>query len=132
MSADKAGPATVTVDTKASTDLKATAVFDAAASNVVFSLTNESLTAVLGEAFVRGAALTNLAVTSTATNQAGSFDADSAAGATPEEKTYAYGDNTCFLPPAAKLALTSPASGVVRRQDDRHGQPGRRGRRGDR
>ncbi len=112
VSADKAGPAVVTVDTKANTDLKATAVFDTKASNVVFSLPNDGLATVLGAPLKAAAPLTNLTLTTNATNPGGSFDGDTATGAKPEEKTYAYGDNTCFQPPVGKLSLTGATSGV--------------------
>ena len=87
--------------------VKATAAFDTKASNVVFTFPKADLETVAGSALTT---LTGLTVTSNATNAAGSFDGDTATGAKPEEKTYAYGDNTCFLPPVGSLQLTAPST----------------------
>jgi hypothetical protein len=100
--AEKAGAATATPST-----VKATAVFDTKASNVVFTFPKADLEKVAGAALTT---LTGLTITSNATNPAGTFDGDTATGAKPEEKTYTYGDNTCFLPPVGSLALTAPTT----------------------
>ena len=99
--ATKAGAATGTPAA-----VKATAAFDTKASNVVFTFPKADLETVAGAPL---ASLTGLTVTSNATNPAGTFDGDTATGAKPEEKSYAYGDNTCFLPPVGKLELVAPA-----------------------
>jgi len=107
VTATKAGAATSN-----NAAMKATAVFDTTASNVVFTLPKADLEAVSGTPLKAGTAITGLTVTSNATNAAGTFDGDTSTGSTPEEKSYAYGDNTCFQPPLGKLALATAASGV--------------------
>ncbi|MCW2586473.1 MAG: hypothetical protein JWN55_1989 [Frankiales bacterium] len=111
---DEAGKATATVGGTASADLKPTAKLDTKSSVVVVTLPTEGLTKVLGAPLARGAAVTDTAVATAAGESFTGeyFAADAAAGAKPAEKTYAYGDNTCFLPPAGKLFLDGATSGV--------------------
>lgn len=107
LSATGAGPATATPAT-----VKATAVFDNAKSNVVFTVPKADLVTVLAAPLAEGTPITNLTLTTNATNPAGTFDGDTAVGVKPEEKAYAVGDNTCFLPPSGKLSLSGATSGV--------------------
>lgn len=106
LTAGASGPATATVAGAASTALHATATFDTKASNVVFSVPLADLATVTGAA-VNGAAVTALTASSDAESSDGlpGGTADEAAPTTVAEKTYAVGDNTCFLPPAGKLYL---------------------------
>jgi hypothetical protein len=76
---------------------------------VVFSLPIADLKTIIGGPVGEVTAIT---LTSNATNGGGSFDGDSATGSKPEEKTFTYGDNTCFQPPVGKLALTGATTGV--------------------
>ena len=103
VTATKSGAATSN-----SSGLKATAAFDTAKSNVVWTLPQADLETIAGGPVGDVTAIT---VTSNATNAGGTFDGDTATGSKPEEKTYAYGDNTCFQPPAGKLALGGAVTG---------------------
>jgi hypothetical protein len=105
------GPATATVAGKASADVKATAKTDAKASSIVFTVPLAGLSKAVGASVLPGTAITATAVETSADSLLGAFTADEAAGAKPAEKTYAYGDNTCFLPPAGILSLVADPSG---------------------
>jgi len=105
--ASAAGAATMTPATA-----KATAAFDTAKSYVIFTFPKADLETAAGAPITSGTAITDLKWVSNAVNQAGDFDGDSAAGTTAEEKTYAYGDNTCFQPPAALIELDTTGKGV--------------------
>lgn len=112
VSAGADGPATATVAGKDSTDVKATAKLDAKASNVVFTLPKAGLEKVTGTVLKAGTAVTATTASTAADTDLGPFDADSATGTTPQEKTYAYGDNTCFMPPPGALSFSGATAGV--------------------
>jgi hypothetical protein len=101
------GPATSTP-----ASMSATAKLDETANNVVFTIPLDDIETVLGAPLTAGTAITNLTVVSNASNPLGDFDGDTAAGATPAEKTHPFGNNACFMPPAGKLTLVAPASGA--------------------
>lgn len=107
VSVDQDGKATSTVGGTANADLKATAKLDTKNSVVIVTLPTDGLTKVLGAPLAQGAAVTNTAIASGVADSTTGFPApaDDAAGVKPEEKTYAYGDNTCFLPPAGTAYL---------------------------
>jgi hypothetical protein len=110
VSTDDTGKASATVGGKASTDLVPTAKLDTKNSNIVVTLPMAGL-AKVGAAVVTGTAITGTAITTTAQSPFGGFKADTAAGSTAAQKTYAYGDNTCFLPPAGTLSIDADAKG---------------------
>jgi hypothetical protein len=92
---------------------KATAVFNTTKSYVIFTFPKADLATAAGAAITDGTAITNLSVVSNAVfSPLGDFDGDTAAGTTPAEKTYAYGDNTCFQPPTAIVTLDTTGRGV--------------------
>lgn len=102
VAATKAGAATSSPAT-----IKATAVFDTKASNVVFTIPRSDLETVIGAPLTSETTVTGLTITALPSNShgGGNFDGDTATGTTPEQKSYAWGDNTCFLPPPGKLSL---------------------------
>jgi hypothetical protein len=113
VSVDQDGKATSTVGGTANADLKAAAKLDTKNSVVIVTLPTDGLTKVLGAPLAQGAAVTNTAISTGLADSTTGFPApaDDAAGVKPEEKTYAYGDNTCFLPPAGK-AFVDGLTGV--------------------
>jgi hypothetical protein len=78
----------------------------------VFTLPKAGLEKVTGAVLKAGTPVTATTATTAADTELGPFDADSATGTTPAEKTYAYGDNTCFMPPAGTLSFEGAAYGV--------------------
>jgi hypothetical protein len=111
LSAPGEGPATATVGGTENKDVKATAKVDAKNSNLVFTVPLEGLSKAVATTITAGTAITGTAIATAADSQLGAQAADAAAGTKPEEKTYAYGDNTCFKPPAGKLALDADPRG---------------------
>ena len=111
LSAGADGPATATVATVANTDIKATLKIDATHKNVVFTVPLDGLSKAVGATVAKGTAITLPAAGTAADSPLGALDADSAAGTTAPEKTYAYGDNTCFLPPPGVITLDTDPSG---------------------
>lgn len=112
ISASADGPATLTVGGTDVTGTGATAKLDTKNSYVVFTLPTAGLTKALGSAPTAGTPVTATTATTAAATKAGARSADTATGTKPEEKTYAYGDNTCFQPPAGIVSFDAPASGV--------------------
>ncbi|MCU1594624.1 MAG: hypothetical protein JWO12_2016 [Frankiales bacterium] len=88
-----------------------TATFDTKNSNIVFSVPRAQLAQLVGAA-IYGAPINGLAAQSAGTSSLGFPDmvADDAAPTKDSEKTYVIGDNTCFLPPPAKLFLSAPSA----------------------
>jgi hypothetical protein len=111
VAASSSGPATATVAGKASTDLKATAKVDAAHKNLVFTIPLDGLAKATATVVKAGTTITATKVDTAAEGPLGPQAADTAAASTAAEKTYAYGDNTCFLPPAGKLSIDADAKG---------------------
>jgi hypothetical protein len=113
VSVDDSGAVTdATVGGTASTDLKPTVKLDAKNSNLVVTLPKDGLEKALKTTLAAGAAITGTSVETAVTTPPGpGFVADDAAGTTAAEKTYAYGDNTCFLPPPGVLAIDADAAG---------------------
>jgi hypothetical protein len=111
LSAPGDGPATATVGGTANSDIKATAKVDTKAKNIVFTVPLDGLSKAVGSPVAAGTAITGTAITTQADTDLGALDADSAAGTTAAEKSYAYGDNTCFKPPPGVLTLDADASG---------------------
>lgn len=106
--AEGAGPATTTPATA-----KATAVFDTAKSFVIFTFPKADLATAVGAPITAGTAITNITWTSNAVSDVfGDFDADSAAGTTAAEKSYAIGDNSCFQPLPGIVTLDTTGRGV--------------------
>jgi len=110
LSATGDGPAAATVGGKESKDIKATAKLDTAASSLVLSVPVDGLSAAVGPVKV-GAAITGTTVTTAAASAFGDQPADSATGTKPQEKTYTYGDNTCFRPAPGKLTVDADPRG---------------------
>lgn len=106
LTAGATGPATAKVAGKASTAMHATAAFDVAHSNVVFTIPRDDLASAVGHSVV-GAPATALTAASNADSSFGfpGFEADSAAPAKAEQRTYVIGDNTCFLPAPTTLTI---------------------------
>jgi hypothetical protein len=111
LTAGATGPATATVAGAANTDIKATLKVDAAHKNVVFTVPLDGLSKAVGTTVAKGTAITVPAAATAADSQLGALDADSAAGTTDAQKTYTYGDNTCFLPPPGVITLDADPSG---------------------
>ncbi|HUR14259.1 MAG TPA: hypothetical protein VM097_07175 [Mycobacteriales bacterium] len=105
------GPATATVGGTGNTDIKATAKVDAKSKSLVFTVPLEGLAKAAGSAITSGTPITGTSVLTEAESELGPQEADTAAGTTPAEKTYAYGDNTCFLPPVGVLEVDADPSG---------------------
>jgi hypothetical protein len=104
-SATAAGAATTTPATA-----KATAVFDTTKSYVIFTFPKADLETAAG-AITSG--ISDITWVSNAVSDVlGDFEGDTAAGTTPAEKFYAYGDNTCFQPPAGIVTLDTTGKGV--------------------
>jgi hypothetical protein len=110
LSAPGDGPATATVGGTANTDIKATAKVDAKAKNVVFTVPLDGLAKAVGAPIAAGTAITGTTATTQADSDLGPLDADSASGTTAAEKTYAYGDNTCFKPPPGVFSIDADRS----------------------
>ena len=91
---------------------KATAVFDKTKSYVEFTFPKADLATAAGAPITNGTPITNIAWVSNGTTPLGDFDGDTAAGATPAEKSYSYGDNTCFQPPPAVVTIDTTGRGV--------------------
>jgi len=110
---DETGAVTATtVGGTASTDLKPTAKLDGTHSNLVVTLPKAGLEKALKTTLAGGAAVTGTSVVTAVTTPGPAFTADKdASGTTAAEKAYAYGDNTCFLPPAGVLAIDADAAG---------------------
>jgi hypothetical protein len=111
LTAGETGPATATVGGAANSDIKATAKVDAAKKNVVFTVPLDGLSKATATAVKAGTAITGTTATTAADSDLGPLEADSATGTTAAEKTYAYGDNTCFLPPPGVITLDADPSG---------------------
>lgn len=106
--AEAAGAATTTPATA-----KATAAFDKTKSFVIFTFPAADLAVAAGIPLAAGTPVTNLTWASAAVSDAaGDFDADTAAGVTPAEKSYSVGDNTCFQPPSGIVTLDTTGRGV--------------------
>ena len=110
LSAGADGPATATVGGTA-TDLKASIKIDAKNKNVVFTVPLDGLSKAVGTAVAAGTKVTVPTVSTAADSQLGPVDADDAAGTTDAQKTYTYGDNSCFLPPPGVISLDADATG---------------------
>jgi hypothetical protein len=76
---------------------------------VVVTLPKAGLEKVLGSTLKAGTAVTGTAVDTAVVSPISDFGADQATGTKPAEKTYAYGDNSCFLPLPARLVLLRAA-----------------------
>lgn len=111
LSAPATGPATATVGGTANNDIKATAKVDTAASNVVFTVPLAGLSKAVGTTVKPGTLITATAAETAAATVIGDQSADTAAGTKPEEKTYTYGDNTCFRPPPGTLVIDADPRG---------------------
>jgi hypothetical protein len=111
LTASDTGPATATVGTAANSDIKATAKLDAKAKNIVFTAPLAGLSKAVGATVAKGTAITGTAVETAADSQLGPQTADTAAGTKPEEKTYAYGDNTCFVPAPGTFVIDADRTG---------------------
>ncbi len=86
--------------------LKVTANFDVKHSFVILTVDRASLAAATGGAVPDGAALTATSATSTELNSPlPASSADSVQAAKPADQVYTVGNNVCFLPPPAQLAL---------------------------
>jgi len=104
------GPASATVGGAANTDIKATAKIDTAGNTVVFTIPLDGLNKAAATTVKAGTAITDPAAATYAQSALGDQAADSA-GTTPAQKTYTYGDNSCFLPPPGKFTLATDKSG---------------------
>jgi hypothetical protein len=111
VTASETGPATATVGGTANTDIKATAKTDAANKNIVFTVPLEGLSKAVGTVVKAGTAITATKVDTAADSDLGAQAADTATGTTAAEKTYAYGDNTCFKPLPGTFEIDADASG---------------------
>ena len=111
LTASADGPAAATVGGTANTVIKATAKIDAAKKNVVFTVPLDGLSSATATTIAKGTAITGTKVDTSADSPIGAQAADSAAGTTDAQKTYAYGDNGCFLPPPGVLTLDTDPSG---------------------
>jgi hypothetical protein len=112
VSVDDTGAVTdATVGGTASPDLKPTAKLDEKNSNLVVTLPKDGLEKALKTTLATGTAVTGTLVETTVTTPGPGIPADDAAGTTAAEKTYAYGDNTCFLPPPGVLTIDADAAG---------------------
>lgn len=111
LEASETGPAAATVGTAANNDIKATAKVDTKFKNVVFTVPLAGLSKAVGTTVKRGTPITAPAVETAADSLLGPQTADTAAGTKPEEKTYAYGDNHCFVPPPGKVLIDADRSG---------------------
>jgi hypothetical protein len=111
LTASADGPAEATVAGAANTVIKATAKIDAAKKNVVFTVPLDGLSTATATTIAKGTAITGTAITTSADSPLGAQEADTAAGTTDAQKTYAYGDNACFLPPPGVITLDTDPSG---------------------
>jgi hypothetical protein len=111
LTASDTGPADATVGTAANKDIKATAKLDTKAKNIVFTVPLVGLSKAVGTTVKRGTPITGTAVETAADSLLGPQTADTAAGTKPEEKTYAYGDNRCFVPPPGAILIDAARSG---------------------
>jgi hypothetical protein len=111
LTAGETGPATATLGGAANNDIKATAKVDAAKKNVVFTVPLDGLSKAVGTTVAKGTQITAPVAGTAADSDLGALDADSAAGTTDAQKTYTYGDNTCFLPPPGVFTLDTDKSG---------------------
>lgn len=111
VSAPATGPATATVGGTANGDIKASAKVDAANKNIVFTVPVDGLSKAVGSAVKAGTAITAAKAETAADSLLGPQPADTATGTTPAEKTYAYGDNSCFKPPPGVLEIDADPSG---------------------
>lgn len=106
------GAATATVAGAANSDIKATAKVDATNKNLVLTVPLEGLGKAVGATVTAGTAITGTNVTTKSSVPGlGARTADTAAGTKDSEKTYAYGDNSCFLPPPGKIAIDADSRG---------------------
>jgi hypothetical protein len=106
------GPATATVGGTANTDIKATAKIDVAGNTVVFTVPLDGLNKAAATTVKAGTAITDPIASTGAGSPLGTQPADDAAGTKPAEKTYAYGDNNCFVPPPAKITVNADKGGL--------------------
>jgi len=111
LTATGTGPATATVGTAANNDVKATAKLDTKFKNIVFSVPLAGLSKAVGTSVKKGTPITGTAVETAADSLLGPQTADTAAGTKPEEKSYAYGDNRCFVPPPGSFVIDADRSG---------------------
>lgn len=105
------GAATATVGGAANSDIKATAKADAKAKSLVLTIPLDGLSKATATAIAAGTPITTTTVDTKANSPLGARAADNAAGKTDVEKTYAYGDNSCFLPPAGIVTLEADPKG---------------------
>ncbi len=111
VTASETGPATATVGGKANTDIKATAKTDAKNKNIVFTVPLDGLSKAIGSTVKAGTEITATKADTAADSDLGAQDADTATGTTAAEKTYVYGDNTCFKPPPGVFEIDADPSG---------------------
>ena len=107
LSAPGTGPATAKVGTAANSDIKATAKVDTKAKNIVFTVPLAGLSKATATVIKRGTPITNAAASTAADSLVGPQAAD----ATAALKTYAYGDNRCFVPPPGAFTLDADRTG---------------------
>jgi hypothetical protein len=90
-------------------DAKVEAVFDAKTHTVVITADRAPLAAAAKEPLTDGIVMSSVTAASQADFVVTMMSADTAAAKDAAAQAYTLGDNTCFAPPAGKLALTVPA-----------------------
>ncbi|HUR51879.1 MAG TPA: hypothetical protein VMZ11_07135 [Mycobacteriales bacterium] len=111
LTAPGTGPATATVGSAASKDIKATAKLDTKAKNIVFTVPLAGLSKAVGKVVKKGTVLTTLSAETAADSLLGPQTADTAAGTKPAEKTYTVGDNRCWIIPPGSFVLDADRTG---------------------